>query len=149
MIFGLLIAIQFALLDAWGGFMMNVIGMTRALVFAFKDRTNKKSNLLWGYVFCVLFLAGVIITINSFDEVWFMAIVVCFAQIMGTVGFVSDDPRKIRLIQLFCVTPFWLFYDIYYLSIGGILTEAFVIVSIVVSLFRFKFVGNHNNKSIK
>ncbi len=139
MTFGLLISTQFALLKAWGGCIMNLIGMTRALTFAFKDRTNKESNKFDGFIFCVLFVAGSIITMNRFGEIWFTGLAVCFAQIMGTISFVSDDPKTIRLFQLFFVAPFWLFYDIFYFSIGGIITESFVVVSIIVSLIRFKF----------
>ena len=52
----------------------------------------------------------------------------------------------IRLSNLFCASPCWLIFDIIVGSIGGILNETILIVSILVSIYRYGWKGLGENK---
>ena len=53
------------------------------------------------------------------------------------------DGKKIRLCQLFIISPRWLAYDalIPTPSIGGILTEIINICSVCLALYRYRKIG--------
>ena len=48
----------------------------------------------------------------------------------------SRDENVIRISQLVCVSPCWLIYNVFMLSIAGILMESFNIISIAVYYIR-------------
>jgi hypothetical protein len=54
----------------------------------------------------------------------------------SNIAFFKDDARSVRLLG-FITSPAWLIYDVFHLTIGGILTETFSLISIVVALVRY------------
>lgn len=58
-------------------------------------------------------------------------------SIAGTVGYWSNNARKIRLANLLVTSPCLLTYDVIVGSWGGALNETVAILSIVISILRF------------
>ena len=56
---------------------------------------------------------------------------------VGTIMYWTNNAQKIRLANLACASPCWLIFDILVGSIGGILNEVILIVSILVSIYRY------------
>jgi hypothetical protein len=56
-------------------------------------------------------------------------------MIVSTVALQKKDAKKVRLISLFC-SPMWLTYNSFNGSIGGVITETFSIISIIVGYLR-------------
>lgn len=130
--------IQFGLLQAWAAMLLNIVALFRALLFAFVKFKTKKGNLIMCIAFCLLNIACSLIACLLFNEVWFIGLIIGLAQIVGTIAIYSDNPKIIRWAQLCFVSPCWLFNNIFYFSIGGIVTESCNIISIIISLIRFK-----------
>ena len=59
------------------------------------------------------------------------------APTIGTICYWQNNAGKIRLGNLFGVSPCWLIYDCFSGSIGGICNEIFCITSILISVWRF------------
>lgn len=65
--------------------------------------------------------------------------------VVGTEGYLSDNARKIRAVNLFCCTPCWLMYNILTGSIGGVINETLGLCSILLSIYRYgwKYMGEN------
>lgn len=63
------------------------------------------------------------------------------ASVVSTFAYWSDVPRNIRLVNLICASPCWLIYDVIIFSLGGIVSEAVTMISIMVSFIRFGWKG--------
>ena len=66
-----------------------------------------------------------------------VSILVGIAQLAGTVVMYISNGKIIRIVQNAYISPAWMVYNIYTISIGGILCEAFNMVSVVVSFIRY------------
>ena len=56
---------------------------------------------------------------------------------VASIGYWSNNARKIRLAQLLVGSPCTLIYDLMVGSWGGVTSEAITLVSILVSIYRF------------
>lgn len=123
--------VQFFMLGAYAGSIVNFISIFRNLVFAYLIK-HKKKVLPYTVLFCSITLVAIILT-------W--AGPICILAILGNVAislaFSVENPKLLRYLSLpssFC----WIIYDIYYFSLGGILMETFTVISIFVALFRLR-----------
>ena len=69
-----------------------------------------------------------------------MTLVSVVSMIISVLSMWTNDSRKIRLYQLFVVSPMWLVYDALagaQPSVAGIITELFSMASIIISIKRF------------
>ena len=58
------------------------------------------------------------------------------AMMLTTVAFFLSNPTYIRRLNL-PSSPMWMIYNLINKSYGGILTECFVMTSLLVAMFRF------------
>ena len=86
------------------------------------------------YVFICLFLMAGILSWQN----W-LSILPIAAMIMETVGLWQKSPRRIRFI-VFVPHPVWLIYNFIHGSYPGVLTEIFVITSLVAGIIRFDII---------
>ncbi len=133
--------LSYLLLSAYDGFFINLISFTNTFVLLNKrlKKTPILVSLCIGYIivpFISLFLikkawttALIIATVFSF--------VIAASQIAYTLAMWKDDGKAIRLVRLFAVTPAWLAYNIAVFSIGGIICEAFNVISIIIAFIRY------------
>lgn len=91
----------------------------------------------------VIALTGVttLITWNGF-----ISLLPWIAIIAGTIGYMSNNARYIRLVNLCCGSPCWMIYYICVGSIGGALDEMFTLGSILVSIYRYGWKSLGENK---
>ena len=131
---GGLFCLHFLMLGSIGGFLMNLIGVLRAVVLLMGKRAHKPlvlatlvSLFVGGSVACVAF---------SWDTP--LVFLTCAGQIVGLLGLWSGDAKKLRLAQFFGTSPAWIVYNVIYRSFGGLLCEIFNMLSIVVYFLRAK-----------
>ena len=129
---------HFLLLGAFTGMGMNLVSIPRNLIFARKPA--KKQQLIWTAVFIAAFAAFGIIT---WDTVFSLFPVI--AMSLSTIVFSLKEPRYIRFLSL-PISGFWITYNIISFSIAGVLTEAFVICSILIAIVRFDILKRTENK---
>jgi hypothetical protein len=131
-------SIHFFLLGAYTGSIMNILGSTRNIIFFNRDKSWARKSF-WPYLFICLYILCGIITWSY----WYSILPIA-GMILNTLGLWNTNPKITRRIVL-PSSPLWLLYNIFTMSIAGILTEIFVLTSLIVAVFRFDFV----KKSVK
>ncbi len=122
--------VHFALLGAYTGAILNVIGLFRALVFMNNDKKWAQSSV-WLWVFIIAFTASSIATWES----WY-SILPTTGMILTTVSYWLKNETKIRLIT-FPGSPCWLIYNAINGSFSGVLTECMVMTSLIIAIVRY------------
>lgn len=122
-------AVQYGLLGAFTGMLMNLIGSTRNLVFA-KMVEQKKDTKAMRVLFSVLFLVFVFFTWDGFKS-----ILVGVAKVISTIAYGCNNTFIVRVLVLFTSSS-WLIYNLSVGSLAGAVCEALTLISIVVALIR-------------
>lgn len=129
---GLLFALNFFLLGAPAGALINVINVVRSIWLV----TPRFKH--WGFTagMMLLYCAAVCITYSG----W-ISILILLAQLAGTLVMRSNNGKAIRTVQFLVISPIWLTHNIIVFSIGGIICEIFNLCSILISFLRFRKTG--------
>ncbi len=130
--------LQYLLLGAWSAMFLNIVAIARGILFSLGERCHKP------FVHILLQLAFVgasLLSVFLFGEAWWIALCVFLAQSGGTVSQWTRNGKTIRYTQLALVSPLWLVNNVYYMAIGGILCECFNILSVLISMLRFRKTG--------
>lgn len=130
---GLFYALHFFLLGTYTSVAMNLIGAARSLVYSQSDKKWAQSPA-WLGVFLAVFLIAGALTYEDFYSVFAIS-----AMILSTFSLWIKKELYIRLIT-FPSSPMWLTYDWHAGSIPGVLTECFVMTSILVALLRYDLI---------
>lgn len=137
---GLLFTISFVMLGAWAGAIMNVFSLVRACILNNSKVVRLKLTLSLLIVALILCSAALL---TVFNEKWYLVLIVFIAQMAANLVMWSQSGKLIRYVQLAVISPLWLVYNciIPIPNIGGLLTETFSIVSVIVSLIRYRKIG--------
>ncbi|MBE7041598.1 MAG: YgjV family protein [Ruminococcaceae bacterium] len=122
--------IHFYLIGAYTGSILNGIAIVRSFVYCFKDKKWASSNI-WIVIFSLAFIVAGIYTWEGP-----LSILPTTAMVLSSVSFGIKNPKLVRRIYFPC-SPMWLIYNIVGGSIGGVLTECFAMVSIIIGMLRF------------
>ncbi|MBQ7822447.1 MAG: YgjV family protein [Clostridia bacterium] len=137
---GLMFALNFFMLGAFTGAVLNGINIIRSLVFAGTKSKNKLIPVLLTAIYGVA-------TVFTYDGI--LSILVFLAQTAGTIIFYINNDKVIKLVSLAIVSPSWLVYNFATHSIGGIVCECFAITSIIIYIIRtrgFRYVENAQDR---
>lgn len=127
--------LNFLLLGSPTGAIINIIDVIRS-IFLLKKRTSTR---LFLWITLILYtVAGLVTMEYSFSLLMVVDILIIVSQLVDTAGMWSNNFKVIRYCQLFAISPVWLAHNILVFSIGGILTEAFTIVSTLIALYRYR-----------
>ena len=126
------------MLEAWSGFILNALGIFRAIVYANKEKFRNMK--LWNTVFFVCYGLSYLSVFTVFQTpVTFWNLVLemlpTSAMMVSTVAFSRKDAAAIRKFAWY-VSPAWLVYDAINLSIGGTVCEAISLISIITATLR-------------
>ena len=128
--------IQFYLLGAVGGLFNMGMQIVRNLLLCKKEEWKWLQHPAMAPLLCVPSLIYMIITWNSLlDLLPFIAMTV------GTFGYWTDSAKKLRIAELFGVSPAWMTYDLIEGAYGGVLNELVILASIGFSIIRFGWKG--------
>lgn len=131
LIASVLFTVNLALLGGMSGALLNIHGICRALTFSQRGRYRwADATLFWVIFYCIAAVVCVAFTYQSPVDLLPLA-----GQICTTIALSMTNARMIRICTL-PSPPCWLTYHLFSGNIGGILNEVFVIVSIVVGMFR-------------
>ncbi len=136
---GLLFAINFLLLEAWVGGILNVIATLRAIVFLFKEKL-KADRLPWFLGFVTSYVGVYVLTFTVFGvEPTVSNFIIELLPVVGmtalNIGFRlknASDVRKCGLVS----SPAWLIYNVAAGSWGAIFCEILTLGSIALGMFR-------------
>lgn len=124
---GTLFAINFFMLGAYTGALLNGINILRSLLMT---KVKKHRQLV------PIFLIAIYIVATIFTYNGLISIAVLIAQSVGTISFYINNDKIMKLSSLIVVSPLWLVHNIVTRSIGGVLCEAVSIVSLIVYIIR-------------
>lgn len=135
----LLFSINFFMLGAYVGSMLNLIGIIRALVFYFKEKTHAH-HIAYLFGFSALFICAYVLTFTVFGtepsaKNLIIEVLPVVAMIVATVAFRSKNAGDIRKFGL-VYSPMWLAYNLFNLSIGAIGCEVLNLASIIIGMIR-------------
>ena len=136
--------IQFLLMGAWTGAAMDAISVVRNYIF-YRVVKKEKTTSKW-----IVFFSALMLVIGIMTWEGPMSLFAIFGKIMTTISYGMIHPKKIRLFTLpSCLS--WMVYNIWYRSIGAILTELFAIISILTAYIRYdaKKKGSKKMNTIK
>lgn len=136
---GALFAVNFFLLGAIVGSILNVIAAIRAIVFLNKEKL-KADHPVWLIGFVVSYLISYALTFTVFSkDLTFTNLIIEFLPVVGmtatTISFRLSDAKAIRRYGLIS-SPSWLVYNIANFSIGAICCEVLSLCSILIGMFR-------------
>lgn len=136
---GGLFAVNFLLLGATTGAILNVVAVIRALVFLQRDKLNA-NHPGWLAGFIATYIASYVATFSLLGkEPTAGNLIVEFLPVIGmtatTLSFRLTDAKSIRRYGLIS-SPSWLIYNICCFSVGAIICEVLSFFSIVIGMFR-------------
>lgn len=136
---GLLFAVNFWMIGAKVGGILNVIAVIRALIFLLKDKL-KADSVFWLIGFILSYIVVYILTFTTFGtELTPWTLIRELLPVIGmtalSVGFRLKDAANIRKCGLVS-SPAWLLYNIAVGSWGAIICETLTLISIFVGMFR-------------
>ena len=133
---GLLFSINYFLIGAIPGALFNVASLVRGTLL------SKNGKKLWKVIFInVLMTACFVYSVTLLAGDW-LQIALSFLTFLGmvlmTVFMYKGNAKHIRYFQVAYASPSWLVYNVVNFTIGGIICEVFNMVSVVVSLIRYR-----------
>ncbi|MGN1096169.1 MAG: YgjV family protein, partial [Eubacteriales bacterium] len=114
------------------------ISIYRGIIMLIGDKCRKRGFLISVQA---LYLLSFILAVFVFKEAWYLAILPFIGAVGSTFVMWTRDGKKIRISQLFLLSPLWLIYDAINGSVGGVLCEIFNITSVIISFIRFRKAG--------
>ena len=136
---GGLFAVNFLLLGATTGAILNVLAVIRAIVFLKRDKLNA-NHPAWLVGFLAAYAASYATTFTLLGkDPTAVDLVVEFLPVIGmtatTLSFRLTDAKAIRRYGLVS-SPSWLIYNICCFSLGAIICEVLSLFSILIGMFR-------------
>ncbi len=150
-----LFCVQYLMLGAFTGCVMDFIGVIRNFVFSYNVKKGKSNNW-WIVLFCIITLiAGVTTIILTWSKTlnvltrwssnssiiialaFYLSIVSVLAKLISTIGYGFKSPHAIRMVNL-PTYVMWISYNALALSIAGIVSDSMSIGSIIIAELRFR-----------
>ena len=136
---GALFCVNFYLLGAIVGSLLNAVAVVRAIVFLNKEKLQAQ-RLPWLIGFTAVYLLSYVLTFTAFGKEPTAAnLVIEFLPVIGmtatTISFRLTDAKSIRRYGLIS-SPSWLVYNIANFSIGAIACEVLSLGSIILGMLR-------------
>ena len=136
---GLLFSVNFFLLGAMVGAILNVVAAVRAVVFLQKEKLNS-NHPAWLLGFTIVYFISYVLTFTVFGKAATAAnltveLLPVIGMIATTVSFRYTDAKTIRRYGLIS-SPCWLIYNIASFSVGAIICEVLSLCSILIGMIR-------------
>ena len=135
-----LFTVNFYMLGAYVGAMLNAIGIFRSIVFLYKDKLHT-DHPLWMVGFIGVYITSYILNFTVFHKAFnvgsaILEILPVIGMSLTTFGFRYKEAKTSRLIG-FVNSPLWLIYNVLSSgSIGAICCDTFSFTSVIVGYFR-------------
>ena len=158
----ILFALQYFLLGAYTGMIMDIVGSVRNIIFSLNVK-NKRSNKISVVIFsCITAIAGIVTIaltwdvseIRWTDNIQFATVLMVIisilsivAKLISTIAYAIDDPHKMRILNL-PSSGCWLIYNFVAFTLAGIINEIMTLTSVLIAEFRFRNV-RHKPKDIE
>lgn len=122
-------AVQYFLLGAYTGMIVNLVGCVRNIIFTKQISKNNKTTvsvIIFSITFVIFGLA-----------VWQgpKSLLIIAAKVLSTLAYGNKNTTIVRSI-IFVTSASWLIYNYCVFSIAGMLCEAFTLLSLIIGFIR-------------
>lgn len=131
-IFNLLMLIQYFLLNATMGIIVNIINILRNIVFIYNFKNNKSNSICLLIIFC---LFSVFLTIYFFSS--FIDIFPCFIALIATFSYWINNTKILRICNILC-SICYIIYAIPIHSYVTIIAEIYLIITSVIGYLYYE-----------
>ena len=128
-----LFILQYFLLGAISGSLLNIVGCVRNVVFTKQVAANKKTVLSTA-LFCAIFTAFGIATFDGIGSVMLI-----FAKVSSTIAYGNKNTTVVRVVS-FVTHIAYLIYNLSVFSVAGAIGDTVLLVSLVISICRLDIV---------
>ncbi len=134
--------LHYLLLGGIMGVVMNLISGVRSFIYSLKEKYVWAESKALPFVFVALAAVCYILTFTiggaefAFPKALF-EIMPVMALVTSTFVFNMKDVSKVRKLSAIFTSPFWMAYNIFTISIPGMICEGFAIISIIIAILRF------------
>ena len=134
-----LFTVNFLMLGAMVGGLLNLVGAVRAIIFINKEKL-RADHIAWQIGFVIVYFASYILTFTVFGkEPTPFNFIIEFLPLIGmiatTISYRFTDAKSIRRFGLIS-SPAWLVYNIANMAVGAILCEVLSLGSIIIGIIR-------------
>lgn len=132
-------ALNYLLLGAVVGGILNIVGALRAVVFYYKEKTHA-NDASWLIIFILAFFISYPLSFVAFGtpmtlKSFIIEILPVGAMIIATISLRLGSARAVRALGLFS-SPMWLTYNLFSGSIGAVASEILNLISIIIGIIR-------------
>ena len=136
----LLFGINYFMLGAYMGALLNAFGVIRAIVFLNREKL-KADHPAWLVFFILAFGGSYPLLFTVFGKEpsvknLIIELLPVIAMILATISYRFTRAKDIRRFGVFS-SPMWLIYNCFCFSIGAILSEILNLISIIIGIIRF------------
>ncbi|MBQ8209540.1 MAG: YgjV family protein [Clostridia bacterium] len=132
--------VQYFLLGAPTGSIMNLIGVIRNLIF-YRLVEKDKSTVVARWIFCGIYVLSAIITWEGPTS-----LLPLVGKLCSTVAYSIDNPRYIRIINIPTLIM-WVVYNIACGAWEALLTDSISLISVLIAMGRFDIVPYFKKKT--
>ena len=134
-----LFIIQYLILGAYTGAILNAIGCARNIIFTKQVAAGKKTTTS-SMIFCVIFTFFGILTFAGIKS-----IMLILAKDLSTVAYGNKNTTVIRIVS-FLTHISYLFYNLAVTSYEGVLADAVLLISLITGIIRFDILPRINKE---
>lgn len=136
---GFLFSINFFMLGAIVGCLLNVIAVIRALIYLNREKLHT-DRLEWLFGFILVYILSYFLTFTAFGKEFtvfngLIELLPVIGMTAQTIGFRLNRVKAIRGYGIVSSSA-WLIYNIINMAIGAIVCEVLSLISIAISLIR-------------
>ncbi len=137
--------IQYILLGAYAGAVLDVLGTVSSVAAQNKDKgfIKRHTKLTVIIINVIIFAAGITVMILTHDKFGLFSIA---GVLLHTSAFWISDEKIIRRVS-FLGSPFWLVYNIASQAYGSAIGDVLTMVSIGVAIYRYDIRGSKAENS--
>lgn len=134
-----LFSLNFLMLGATVGCILNAVGIIRALVFLNKEKLHA-DHPVWLAGFTAIYILSYILAFTAFGKEptpfnFFIELLPVIGTLATTISFRLTDAKSIRRYGLIS-SPSWLVYNCVNFAIGAIICEVLSLCSITIGIIR-------------
>ncbi len=136
--------IQYILLGAYSGAVLDILGTVSSVAAQNKDKgfIKRHTRLTVAIINALIFAAGIAVMILTHDKFGLFSIA---GVLLHTSAFWISDEKIIRRVS-FLGSPFWLIYNIASTAWGSAIGDVLTMVSIGIAIYRYDIKGTKNSK---
>ena len=134
-----LFVVNFFLLGAFSGAILNFVAIVRALIFIYEDKVHA-DHPAWTIGLTAVYVLSYISVFTIFGKEptvinLFVEILPVLAMTVTTVAFRYKEDKILRRVA-FISSPLWLTYNFIFFSLGGIIGETLNLSSAIIGTLR-------------